>query len=266
MLGAKSWRSTRCYGRSFSFFCTHIPSDRTCETTSTVFHFGSNLVQVVLRPESCVSQALEKTVTDFDDDSFQRYFTEQEASIIARELNAHISEAPPVRFCLYSSSTSSPVYTVLSIHHALYDGIALPVLLQDLERAYARQPQLPSARLREALEYVTRMELESVRVFWTSYLKDYPWERLLNQSASSAVADVTSIPFKLPLSELQNKAARQQVTLQALLMSAYGSLLAQYVYGHDDVMFGVSVLLWMYENRSDLSSPLGYPYWQNHPS
>ena len=80
-------------------------------------------------------------------------------------------------------------------------------------------------------------------MFWTSYLGDYPWERLLNQSASSAIANVTSIPFQLALSELQNKAARQQVTLQALLMAAYGSLLAQHVYGHDDVMFGASPLL-----------------------
>ncbi|KAI1795863.1 peptide synthetase [Ganoderma leucocontextum] len=209
------------------------------EMLRTVFHFGSNLAQVVLRPESSFSQVVEKTVSNFDDAGFQRYFTMQEASIIAREMNVHISEVPPVRLSFYSSSPSCTLYAVLSIHHVLYDGIALPVLLQDLERMYARQPQLPSASLSEALEHLTLMEEEGARVFWTSYLKDYPWERLLNRSASSAVADVTSIPFKLSLSELQNKAARQQVTLQALLMAAYGSLLAQHLYGHDDVMFGV---------------------------
>ncbi|PIL24012.1 non-ribosomal peptide synthetase [Ganoderma sinense ZZ0214-1] len=209
------------------------------EILRTVFHFGSNLVQVLLRPGSFVPQVVEEMAPEIDDAGFQGHFTKQEASIIAREMNIHISEVPPVRLSLYNSSQSSPVYAVLSIHHALYDGIALPVLLQDLERAYFRQPQLPSASLREALEHVTLLEQGSARAFWTSYLKGYPWERLLNQSASSAVADVRSNPFKLPLSELRSKAAEQQVTLQALLMAAYGSLLSQHFYGHDDVMFGV---------------------------
>ena len=127
----------------------------------------------------------------------------------------------------------------LSVHHALYDGISLPVLMQDLERAYKSQPQLPSASLRTVLEQIAIVDQDAARAFWTSHLQDYPWQRLLNRTASSSRADVTSHTFKQPLSVLQGKAAAQHVTLQALFMSSYASLLAQHMYGHDDIVFGV---------------------------
>ncbi|EJF65871.1 peptide synthetase [Dichomitus squalens LYAD-421 SS1] len=209
------------------------------EMLRTVFHFGTDLVQVVLRAETCPPRIVGKDVPDFNDASFQGYFYEHEASIVARDLNTSISIVPPVRLTLFTNSASCTVYAALSIHHALYDGISLPVLLQDLEREYIHQPQLPSASLQQALEHITLTDQEGARTFWTSYLKDYPWERLLNKTASSAVASVVSVPFVSSLSELQMKAARQQVTLQALLMGAYGSLLAQHLYDHDDVVFGV---------------------------
>lgn len=232
-----------------------------------MFYFGTNLVQVLIRPGSLVPQVVEKTVPDRDDAGFQQHFTEHEASAVARDINIHISEVPPARLSLYSSSQSSPVYAVLSIHHALYDGIALPLLLHNLERAYAHQPQLPSASLRDALDHVAPMEQKGARAFWASYLKDYPWERLLNLSASSTLAQVKSIPFELPLSELQSKAAGHQVTLQALLMAAYGSLLAQHLYGHDDVMFGVSACrVRVSQTRSDPSAAIGHSDWENHSS
>ena len=130
---------------------------------------------------------------------------------------------------------------VLSLHHALYDGISLPVLIDDLERAYSRQPQLPSAPLRNVLEQITTIDQDAAHSFWTSHLKDYPWNKLLRKTASSSSADIESLTFKQPLSVLQAKAAGQHVTLQALLMCAYGSLLAQHIYGHDDIVFGVCV-------------------------
>ena len=182
---------------------------------------------------------MEKNLPSVDDDAgFQQYFTEQEASSIARDLNSDISTVPPVHFSLFTTS-SCTVYAALSIHHALYDGISLPVLLQDLDHEYIHQPQLPSASLQRTLEPITLIDQKGARTFWTAYLRDYPWERLLNKAASSPVASVVSVPFKSSLSELQKKAARRQVTLQALLMGAYGSLLAQHLYGHDDVVFGV---------------------------
>ncbi|KAI0670364.1 hypothetical protein C8Q78DRAFT_1079337 [Trametes maxima] len=209
------------------------------EMLRTVFHFGSSLVQVVLRADAVDAHVSERVIEDDDESDFQRYFTSHEASPIARELNLAISTIPPVRLSFFVSPASNTTYMVASIHHALYDGISLPVLLRDLERAYSNRQQLPYAPLRAVLEPIASIDQNSAREFWTGYLSDYPWARLLNKTASSNQADITSFTFRRPLSELQAKAASQHVTLQALLMCAYGYLLGQRLYGHDDVMFGV---------------------------
>lgn len=204
-----------------------------------MFHFGSDLAQVVLRPEALTPQFPEKELPDVSDEEFPRYFTEKEASEISRDLNVNISTVPAVRLSFFVVPSSGVTYMALSIHHALYDGISLPVLMQDIERAYTSQPQLPSSSLHGILEQIAVIDQDAAKSFWTSHLKDYPWERLLNRPASSSTADVASFTFKQPLSVLQTKAAGQHVTLQALLMCAYASLIAQHLYGHKDVVFGV---------------------------
>ncbi|KAI0647071.1 hypothetical protein C8Q79DRAFT_1000106 [Trametes meyenii] len=209
------------------------------EMLRTVFHFGSNLVQVVLRAETVKVHVSEKVVEDDGEFDFQRYFTNNEAALIVRDLNLALSNVPPVRLSLFTLRASSTTHMVVSIHHALYDGISLPVLLRDIERAYSMQEQLPSAPLRAILEPIVSIDQNAARDFWTGYLSDYPWARLLNKTASSHQADITSFTFRRPLPELKAKAAAQHVTLQTLLMCAYGYLLGQRLYGHDDVTFGV---------------------------
>lgn len=205
----------------------------------TVFHFGSELVQVVLCPHAIEWRFREEEVPFSSDVEFQTHFTIEAGSRTAREINSDLSRTPAVRLSFYANRASGTTYAVLSIHHALYDGISLPVLLRDLERAYTKQQQLPSAPLRTILEHIVTIDQAAARNFWIGYLQDFAWQRLLNKSASSARADVATIMFKQPLSQLQAKAAAQHITLQALLMTAYGYLLGQHVYSHDDVTFGV---------------------------
>ncbi|KAI0336556.1 hypothetical protein GY45DRAFT_411925 [Cubamyces sp. BRFM 1775] len=210
------------------------------EMLRTVFHFGSNLVQVVLRPDAVQPQFVQHEHNVDDDRAFQSYFNDEKAQSIARELNTAISKEPPVRLTVYTNAASRGDYLILSIHHALYDGISLPVLLRDFERVYTGQRELPHAPLRAILEQIVTIDHTAARAFWREHLQGYPWQRLLRKTASSSHADIASLAFGRSLSELQAKAASQQVTLQALLMGAYGRLLGERVYGgQDDVVFGV---------------------------
>ncbi len=204
-----------------------------------MFHFGSNLVQVVLRAGAAQSNIAHQDVQASNDADFQQYFTSKLASSIARELNLGISTVPPVRLSTFTASAESTTYLVISIHHALYDGISLPVLLRDLELAYSKTKQLPSAPLRTVLEPIVAIDQTAAHDFWSGYLEGFPSQGLLNKEASGHQADILSVTLKRPLSELQAKAASKHVTLQVLLMSAYGYLLGQRLYGHDDVVFGV---------------------------
>ncbi|KAI0748141.1 peptide synthetase [Daedaleopsis nitida] len=209
------------------------------EMLRTVFHFGSELAQVILQPGSYLLHIPEKEISECSDVEFTRYFTETEAASIARELNGDVSKVPPVRLSFFKHITSSTIYIVLSIHHALYDGISLPVLLHHLERICTHQSSIPTANLRDVLAHLATVDQGSAQRFWASYLDGFVWQSLLNKTATSSTAAVSSHAFARPLAELQAKAAENHVTLQALLMCAYGSLLAQHLYGHDDVVFGV---------------------------
>ena len=167
-----------------------------------MFHFGRDLVQVVLAAASIKLHFGGKEVQAADESAFLQYFANGEASAIARELNLNISKAPPVRISFFVAPAFETTYMVLSIHHALYDGISLPVLLRDLERAYSRKQQLPHATLHSILEPILAIDQTAGRQFWTGYLKDFQWHELLNKSSSAHHADVTSISFKRSLSEL----------------------------------------------------------------
>ena len=93
-------------------------------------------MQVVLRSSAVDAQTPAKEVDNYDGAGFQRYFTEQEAAPISSELNLGASKVPPVRLSIFTTHDSANTCIALSIQHALYDGIYLPVLLQDLERLY----------------------------------------------------------------------------------------------------------------------------------
>ncbi|KAF8460398.1 hypothetical protein BDZ91DRAFT_422141 [Kalaharituber pfeilii] len=58
---------------------------------------------------------------------------------IAREQQKEVSlKKPPVRLTLVNTSTESVI--LLTIHHALYDGVSLPLLLKKLRRIYNKVP------------------------------------------------------------------------------------------------------------------------------
>lgn len=204
----------------------------------TVFHFGHELAQVVLREPRTVLLT-ETAISDLDTSAFQSYFAQAEAGRISRDINTNLSQQAPVRLSVYTPKSSAARFLVLSIHHALYDGISLAVLLRNLECIYLQQPQIPSASLRAVLDPVSSLDQKKARKFWQRCLKGFDWSRMLNRTASTSYAEVASVSFKTTLSELQTNASKRQVTLQALLMSAYGSLLASRVYQHNDVVFGV---------------------------
>ncbi|OBZ75800.1 Nonribosomal peptide synthetase 2 [Grifola frondosa] len=110
-----------------------------------VFYFGRELVQVILHADDCPNQCREKIAPSDDDSDFREFFSSVEASLTATDINEHLSDRPPVRLSFYSTDSSRTTFVVLSIHHALYDGMSLPVLLRDFESAYLGEPALPSA-------------------------------------------------------------------------------------------------------------------------
>ncbi|KAK3620615.1 hypothetical protein LTR22_025516 [Elasticomyces elasticus] len=74
----------------------------------------------------------------------------------------------------------------VSIHHALYDAVSLPMLIQDFETLLSRaEPQQASVGNSDFLALsVSADSREARKVFWTSYLREITFPRLRQPEAS----------------------------------------------------------------------------------
>ncbi|KAH9117611.1 hypothetical protein AeMF1_008781 [Aphanomyces euteiches] len=63
-------------------------------------------------------------------------------------------------------------YAVFTIHHTLYDGWSLPLLVSDLMEAFHGRPVSPRPSFRSLVDYVQAQEEEHTRVYWQTALSD----------------------------------------------------------------------------------------------
>ncbi|KAI0082634.1 hypothetical protein K474DRAFT_1654750 [Panus rudis PR-1116 ss-1] len=212
-----------------------VMSDRSI--LRTLFFLARDLVQVILHPDDCHLPWSENQ-TDLDnDDEFRNWFLSTPSSQLSIDINEHLSETPGFRLSHYYSPSQH--YLVLSIHHALFDGISLPLLLNDVERAYLHHSLQPTPPASRVLDSIHAIDVEKARLHWTQLFAGFDWRKTVLRETSSSKFAVASQPFSTALSALQDRAATQRTTVQALLMSAYAFLLATTLYGEDDVVFGV---------------------------
>lgn len=95
---------------------------------------GSETLQVVLSPHA---SPLPWTSHDTKEDrSIPEWFEVEEGPRIAEEINDDFTTLL-FRLNLYHSPHSS--YLSVSIHHALYDGLAFPLLMKEVDAAYRAQ-------------------------------------------------------------------------------------------------------------------------------
>ncbi|MEU6172121.1 condensation domain-containing protein [Streptantibioticus parmotrematis] len=142
---------------------------------------------------------------------------ERDAAITAARAPFDLTSGPLARV----EVLEGPGYTVLllTVHHIVLDGTSIPLLLDDLRRAYAGEdiggPEDPgpvvehAARSREAAEGEAG---EPLRAFWRDRLADAPEDHLL--PAPGADGTVDPITWPLPLDpETAAGAARLADTL-----------------------------------------------------
>ena len=156
-------------------------------------------------------------------------------------LPADLRQLPPhdggelARYTIVGDGTASP-YFVLTIHHALYDGWCLPLILDKVKAAYhcASLGDIPSGpRYSNFIHHLAQINKEQSDGFWRENL-----------------AGVTSVQFpRLPHPGYQAHATAMlsyetdvvrkegsEVTTASLIRAAWASTLAAYS-GSDDVVF-----------------------------
>lgn len=142
----------------------------------------------------------------------------------------------------------------LRIHHALYDGVSLPIVIRRFEEFLRGGRCQNKAGIQELVAWKSMLvaSLDKTRksqckAFWTSYLKGAR-SGLLPIGASQSATRATRISFLLRSAlanthELRTLCAKHGFSVQAAFFAAYAKVLASMLNqkDNDDVVFGVYI-------------------------
>ncbi|KAI9325600.1 condensation domain-containing protein, partial [Zopfochytrium polystomum] len=130
-------------------------------------------------------------------------------------------------------------YIVVTLHHALYDGFSLPMILNDFFASYRAEPLSPRGSLTAYFAYTARQSREESEFFWRNYLRGFvPTEFSLKHGRDFDEIDKVVIrPCSNPMSEVRLASTRASVSPAAILKTAYALLLRKYC-RKNDVVFG----------------------------
>ena len=173
-------------------------------------------------------------------------WTEREIGISTSEMLTDIAhqsifqeeadfQCPPWKTTILK--TASNVVLVISMHHSLYDGQSINLLLQDLARLY-EGIDLP---LREPFSNAARAVSKSrtdAEEFWLRKLDGFEnSEDSLSQKSPMADMIGIEVTFKLDIESTLRGCKDLGVTVQTVALLAYGKSLAC-ISGRRDVVFG----------------------------
>ena len=150
----------------------------------------------------------------------------------------NVSSTPPYRFSVYVIQGHH--FLILSIHHALFDGISLPKFLSEAEREYLGLPCFGEmAVASDVLHRISNIDFDNAERFWKNQFKGISWPQTALTPVLPWRVCHHEVPFKTSISSLKKLASSHGITLQALLTCAFACILARDVYKQEDVVFGV---------------------------
>ena len=103
--------------------------------------------------------------------------------------------APLTNYALVGAKTEAP-YFVWSIHHALYDGWCLPIILDKVKRCYTAEQvakPLSGPSYKNFIRYITGVESTESEKFWKSHLQGLstrPFPRLPSPSYQASASSL----------------------------------------------------------------------------
>jgi ferricrocin synthase len=217
---------------SWNNLLQHTPMLRTCliTTGSTNMPF----LQVILKPSM---KQVQETSGEYDE--------------ISGEYNISPNcGSPLVSLCVSKSLAGIEKWELkLRLHHALYDGFSLPIILNDFERLLNNLSPVSPKRQTEwkafLQSHIANRNHANGREFWRSYLKSVGptniWRWLEGTTCAGRLSHIRRGAVDC-VREYQELAMHQGVSLQALLFSAAARAVANLsatVTGKATVVFGV---------------------------
>ncbi|KAL2911431.1 hypothetical protein HK105_209101 [Polyrhizophydium stewartii] len=151
-----------------------------------------------------------------------------------------LTDASWIRAALVCDPAGSTQHVVVTIHHALYDGWSLPMIMRDLAAALDGHALEPRPAFRTVVDFIAAQDAAATEAFWTQQLVGLEPAQPLSLG-HSARTDDEDAPLaqacSTPMAELQRAAQRAGVTVAVVLKAAWAATLRKFTRSHD-VVFG----------------------------
>nr|POF13519.1 nonribosomal peptide synthetase dtxs1 [Quercus suber] len=190
---------------------------------------------------------LRTRITSVGDDSIQALITNDTAweSADGESLRSFMTTASAFRMgygsrlCRYAlvEEPTGERYFVLVIHHAIYDGWSLELIISTLQQFYDDADVGAAQPYATFVQYVMSLDSEAAGSYWTDQLRDakpatFPPAPKSSQSESVSRVMKTTIPFP--------RAANTSITKATILRAAWAIVLARYS-DTDDICFTTTI-------------------------
>ncbi|KAG2349803.1 hypothetical protein BDR05DRAFT_923562 [Suillus weaverae] len=164
---------------------------------------------------------------------------------------------PSLAFCLVEQQEDAGIknYSLaIAMHHAIYDGVSIGVLLEELERAYRAHPSAKLPQFYDVLPLILREEHQSIP-FWVQYLQDFHPVLLPRAESTQPSSVICSRRLRLDYRALKTAASDAGVTLQCFGQAAWSKLVSSKVSSYD-IMFGHVVSGRSFPGYEDVIGPM----------
>ncbi|KAL7940422.1 hypothetical protein V8C42DRAFT_362699 [Trichoderma barbatum] len=143
---------------------------------------------------------------------------------------------PLTRYALVQGDTGTQRWLVWTIHHSLYDGWSMHLLLEAVHRAYMGEQVNGGPQFQPFIQYIRNQGTESVQEYWRNSLANYDHLSfpILPPSVDQPVLD------KEVWCEMTQHRRFQDITTPNLIRAAW-ALVAGHMAGSEDVVFGAVV-------------------------
>ncbi|CAO2658275.1 Nn.00g059980.m01.CDS01 [Neocucurbitaria sp. VM-36] len=159
----------------------------------------------------------------------------------ANEIVMGLLEArkPPVYLALAQKEASTKL--LFCCHHALYDGIAITTVLQEIQDSYSGCELPPPISYEVYLQHMLSQDFDKADQYWTALLKDCEptlFPSLTGQAikAGNGPASLTRC-LQMPLSEVRQACKSASISLLSVAQAAWAKILHFYT-GESDICFG----------------------------
>ncbi|TVY84625.1 Hydroxamate-type ferrichrome siderophore peptide synthetase [Lachnellula suecica] len=144
---------------------------------------------------------------------------------------------PPYSLDLLKSSDATEL--LISMHHALYDGVALSVLYEELEALYHGQTLPAAVSFAPFLQSMASMDMNKADKYWETLLKGCSPTRFKSSTDSQqqTIARIQRVAASPSLNWIEDSIKKHSTSLLAVCQAAWTSVLSERVQ-ETDICFG----------------------------